>query len=115
MPIHHIDMNPVGARGLDGTDFVAQLGEIGRKNRRRDNKRAHKTASRRASGNTGSANGQRRACKMHRLVNVWRKLAEPAASRGVAKDRSETVRARNKARQRPVPGSRWLPASGRYC
>jgi hypothetical protein len=41
VPIHHVDVDPVGARGLDGADFVAQFGEIGRKNRRRDGERAH--------------------------------------------------------------------------
>ena len=36
VPVHHVDMDPVGAGGLDCADFIAQLGEIGRQNRRRD-------------------------------------------------------------------------------
>jgi hypothetical protein len=30
MPVHHVEMNPVGARRIDGADFLAQFGEIGR-------------------------------------------------------------------------------------
>ena len=29
MPVHHIDMNPVGARLVDGANLLAELGEIG--------------------------------------------------------------------------------------
>jgi hypothetical protein len=36
MAIHHIDMDVIGAGGIDGTDFRAQAGEIGRQNRWRD-------------------------------------------------------------------------------
>ena len=36
VPVHHVDMDPVGAGGFDCADFIAQFGEIGRQNRRRD-------------------------------------------------------------------------------
>ncbi|MNC89173.1 hypothetical protein D3C83_50750 [compost metagenome] len=29
MPVHHIDMDPVGACCVDGADLLAELGEIG--------------------------------------------------------------------------------------
>ena len=32
MAIHHIDVNPIGARGLDRAHLIAKLGEVGRKN-----------------------------------------------------------------------------------
>jgi hypothetical protein len=34
-------MDPIGACGFDGADFVTQFGEVGRKDRRRDDQRAH--------------------------------------------------------------------------
>ena len=40
MPVHHVEMDPVGAGGIDGADLVAQLGEIGRQDRRRDDEGA---------------------------------------------------------------------------
>ena len=36
MPVHHVEMDPVGAGRIDGADFLAQLGEIRRQDRRRD-------------------------------------------------------------------------------
>jgi hypothetical protein len=40
MAIHHVDVDPVGASSLDRANLVAQPGEIGRKNRRRNDERA---------------------------------------------------------------------------
>ena len=34
MPVHHVDMNPVGTGGIDRAHFLAQAGEVGRKDRR---------------------------------------------------------------------------------
>jgi len=31
MPVHHVDVNPVGAGRVDGADLLAQFGEIGGK------------------------------------------------------------------------------------
>ena len=31
MPVHHVEMNPVGVRGDDVLDFLAELGEVGRR------------------------------------------------------------------------------------
>ena len=45
MAVHHVDMDPVGAGGLDRADFLAQFGEVGRKDRRRDEERAGIQAS----------------------------------------------------------------------
>jgi hypothetical protein len=36
MPVHHVEMDPVGAGGIDGADFFAEFGEIRRQDRRRD-------------------------------------------------------------------------------
>ena len=36
MPVHHVEMDPVGAGRVHGADFFAQLGEIRRQDRRRD-------------------------------------------------------------------------------
>ena len=33
MPVHHIDMNPVGASSVDGFYLVSQPGEISGQNR----------------------------------------------------------------------------------
>jgi DNA polymerase-3 subunit alpha len=38
MPVHHVDMNPVGTRRVDGFDFVSQPGEISRQDRRRNDR-----------------------------------------------------------------------------
>ena len=35
MPVHHVEMDPVRARRGDGAHFLAELGEIGRQDRRR--------------------------------------------------------------------------------
>ena len=40
MAVHHVDMDPVGAGGVDRAHFLAQLGEIGGQDRRGDNERA---------------------------------------------------------------------------
>src|SRR5438552_5697614 len=40
MPIHHVDMYPVGARLIDGAHLIAEPGEIGGEDRGRDTKRA---------------------------------------------------------------------------
>jgi hypothetical protein len=36
MPVHDVNVDPIGAGGFDCADFIAQFGEIGRQNRRRD-------------------------------------------------------------------------------
>jgi hypothetical protein len=36
MAVHHVEVNPVGAGGIDGADLFAQPGEIRGQNRRRD-------------------------------------------------------------------------------
>jgi hypothetical protein len=36
MPIHHIEMQPVGSRRLDRPHFVAESGEVGRQQARSD-------------------------------------------------------------------------------
>jgi hypothetical protein len=40
MPVHHVEMDPVGARGIDRTYLFAQPGEIRRQDRRRDDEGA---------------------------------------------------------------------------
>ena len=40
MAVHDVDMDPVGAGGIDRADFLAELGEIGGEDRRGDNERA---------------------------------------------------------------------------
>ena len=40
MAVHDIDMDPVGAGGVDGPDFLAELGEIGGEDRRGDDERS---------------------------------------------------------------------------
>ena len=40
MPVHHVEMDPVGAGGLDRAHLLAQLGEVGGQDRRRDEERA---------------------------------------------------------------------------
>src|SRR5437763_16244865 len=37
VPVHHVDMDPVGARGIDGPHLLAETREIGRKDGWRDN------------------------------------------------------------------------------
>ena len=36
MAVHHVDMDPVGARGVDGADLLAKAREIGGENGRGD-------------------------------------------------------------------------------
>jgi hypothetical protein len=36
MPVHHIDMHPIGALILDGADLAAEIGEIRRQDRGSD-------------------------------------------------------------------------------
>ena len=36
MSVHHVEMDPVGAGRIDGADLFAELGEIRRQDRRRD-------------------------------------------------------------------------------
>ena len=36
MAVHHVDMNQVGAAALDGSNRVAEGGEVGREDRRRN-------------------------------------------------------------------------------
>ncbi|MPL73717.1 hypothetical protein SDC9_19523 [bioreactor metagenome] len=36
MPIHHVDMDPIGTLRFDRADLLPEVGEIGRENRRRD-------------------------------------------------------------------------------
>jgi hypothetical protein len=36
VPVHHVDMDPVGAGGVERTHFLAELGEVGGQNRRGD-------------------------------------------------------------------------------
>jgi len=40
MPVHHVEVNPVGAGRIDGADLFAQFGKIRRQNRRRDDEGA---------------------------------------------------------------------------
>ena len=40
MPVHHVDMDPIGAGGLHRADFLAQLGEIRGQDGWRDKERA---------------------------------------------------------------------------
>ena len=40
MPVHHVEMDPVGAGGVDGADFLTQFGEIRGQDRGRDKQRA---------------------------------------------------------------------------
>src|SRR5438477_8118073 len=40
MPIHHVEMDPVGAGRIDGADLLAQFGKIRRQDRRRDDEGA---------------------------------------------------------------------------
>ena len=45
MPVHHVEMDPVGAGRIDRAHFSAEIGEICGKDRRRDTERAHLLAS----------------------------------------------------------------------
>ena len=45
MPVHHVEVDPVGAGGLDRADLLGELGEVGRQDRRRDAERAGHEAS----------------------------------------------------------------------
>ena len=36
MPVHHVDVDPVGAGGFEGAHFLTETREIGAQNRRRD-------------------------------------------------------------------------------
>ncbi len=62
MAVHHVDVDPVGAGGLDGAHFLAELGEIGGQDRggdlRADAWSENLQAA--ASGNTGRGGGQRK-------------------------------------------------------
>ena len=40
MSVHHVEMDPVGAGGIDRADLVAQFGEIRGQDRRRDDEGA---------------------------------------------------------------------------
>ena len=40
MPVHHVKMDPVGTGRIDGADLLAELGEIGSQDRRRDDEGA---------------------------------------------------------------------------
>ena len=40
MPVHHVEMDPVGAGRIDGADLFAELGEIRCQDRRRDDEGA---------------------------------------------------------------------------
>ena len=40
MAIHDVDMDPVGAGGIDRAHLFAELGEVGGQDRRRDDERA---------------------------------------------------------------------------
>jgi hypothetical protein len=41
MPVHDVDMNPIGASAGDGPDFFAEFREISGKYRGRDDQRRH--------------------------------------------------------------------------
>ena len=41
MPVHHVDVDPVGARCVDRANLLAQLGEIGGQDRRGDERAGH--------------------------------------------------------------------------
>jgi hypothetical protein len=40
MPVHDVEMNPVGTRLVDGPDLFAEPGEVGGEDRRRDDEGA---------------------------------------------------------------------------
>ena len=40
MPVHHVEMDPVGTGRIDGADFLSQPGKIGGQDRRRDDEGA---------------------------------------------------------------------------
>jgi len=45
-PIHHIDMDPISPRRVDGSDLIGEPAEIGRQDRRgNDDRTAHKPGS----------------------------------------------------------------------
>ncbi len=72
MAVHDIDMDPVGAGGLDATDFVTQFGEVGRKNRRRDDQRAHGSSPNAVRVTRGAARGNapREVCLSRPLFSL---------------------------------------------
>ena len=41
MPVHHVDVDPVRPGGIDSADFLAQPCEIGREDRRGDERECH--------------------------------------------------------------------------
>ena len=41
MPVHHVEMDPVCAGFIDCAHFLAELGEVGGQDGRRDAERAH--------------------------------------------------------------------------
>src|SRR5262249_59021975 len=44
VPVHHVDMHPVGAGGVERAHLLAELGEVGGQDRRGDDERmAHLT------------------------------------------------------------------------
>jgi hypothetical protein len=45
VPVHHVEMNPVGAGFDNRLDLVAKSGEIGRQHRRRDDGLCHAPSS----------------------------------------------------------------------
>ncbi len=45
MPVHHVEMDPVGAGLVDRAHLLAGLGEIGSQHRRGDEQRAHRFLS----------------------------------------------------------------------
>ena len=40
-PVHHVDMDPVCARGIDRTHLFGEAAEVGRQDRRGDDERPH--------------------------------------------------------------------------
>src|SRR5262249_33206128 len=60
VPVHYVDMDPIGAGVIDRAHLLAELGEVGGQNRRGDDERAwHFLLSDRRSPNTAGGEGQR--------------------------------------------------------
>ena len=126
MAVHHVDMDPVGAGRFDRADLLAELGEVGRQDRGRDDQRAHfwppdavRLTRWRPRGNAPahglltrqSARGGRQILpvKLRGLPGRW-----PAApvKQGFSVCRRLARVLRHTCRVRPSPDDRWTRSCG---
>ena len=83
MAVHHIDMDPVASRLIDGADLLAEPGEIGGQDRRGDEERAGHGVAGSMPGYTAATGLNRRAQRLHDLRHeVDRKLRQGEEQEG---------------------------------